>query len=188
MKHNSIINSMLDNDLYKISMMNYSLELFPEATSVYKFKNRGSQRFNQKLLIELKKQINNLADLKLTNEEYIYLKENFTYLTPGYLAYLKNFRYNPSKISTCLTEDNNLKLSITGTWMNRMLFEVPLMAIISELYFTIIDPDWDYDGHEERTHDKIKKLSEAGCLFVEMGTRRRRSFKAQDMAIKEFVK
>jgi len=179
---------MLDNDLYKISMMNYSLELFPEATSVYKFKNRGSQRFNQKLLIELKKQINNLADLKLTNEEYIYLKENFTYLTPGYLAYLKNFRYNPSKISTCLTEDNNLKLSITGTWMNRMLFEVPLMAIISELYFTIIDPDWDYDGHEERTHDKIKKLSEAGCLFVEMGTRRRRSFKAQDMAIKEFVK
>jgi len=185
---NPIITSLLDTDLYKLTMMNYALVLFPEATAIYKFKNRGSQRFNQEFIIELQKQINSLANLKLTDKEYLYLKENYTYLTPGYLTYLKNFRYNPAKISIWLTKDNDLNLGITGTWMDRMLLEVPLMAIISELYFTIIDADWEYKGQEERAYEKIKKLSEAGCLFVEMGTRRRRSFKTQDMVLKEFVR
>jgi len=183
-----IIKSILDNDLYKISMMNYALELFPEATVVYKFKNRGHQRFNQKFMVEFQKQINSLKDLKLINEEYIYLKENYTYLTHGYFEYLKNFRYDPTKVFICLTKDNDLELSITGTWVDRVLFEVPLMAIISELYFAIIDTNWNYEGQEEKAYEKIKKLSEAGCLFVEMGTRRRRSFKTQDMFIQECIK
>jgi len=183
-----IINSMLDNDLYKASMMNYVLELFPKATSVYKFKNRGTQRFNQEFMIELQKQINSLVDLKLTDEEYIYLKENFLYLTPGFIEYLRNFRYNPVNVSINLTEDNNLELGIKGKWVDRILFEVPLMAIISELYFSIIDTEWDYEGQKERAYEKIKKLSEAGCLFTDMGTRRRRSFKNQDIVIKEFVR
>jgi len=183
-----IITSMLDNDLYKASMQNYALELFPEATSVYKFKNRGSQRFNQEFMTDLQKQINSLADLKLTHEEYLYMKENFTYLTPGYLEYLKNFRYDTSKVFIGLTKDNNLSLEITGTWVEKVLFEVPLMSIISELYFSLININWNYDEQEERAYNKIKKLSEAGCLFVELGSRRRRSFKAQDISLKEFVK
>ena len=183
-----IITSLLDTDIYKLTMQNYTLELFPKASAIYKFKNRGSQRFNQEFITELQKQINSLADIKLTNEEYIYLRENYTYLTPGYFEYLKNFRYNPAKISTYLTKDNDLYLEITGTWLDRVLLEVPLMAIISELNFKIIDSDWNYERQEERAYEKIKKLSEAGCLFVEMGTRRRRSFKTQDMVIKEFVR
>ena len=153
---NQIINSILNNDLYKISMMNYALELFPEATSVYKFKNRGSQRFNQEFMKELQKQINSLTDLKLTNEDYIYLKENFTYLTPGYLEYLKNFRYDTSKVSIGLTKDNDLSLEITGTWVEKVLFEVPLMSIISELYFSLIDINWNYDDKKKEHIIKLK--------------------------------
>ena len=105
-----IIKSMLDSDLYKATMMNYALELFPKAMVTYKFKNRGTQRFNKEFIIELQKQIDSLVNLKLTDEEYIYLKENFTYLTPGYIEYLKNFRYNPENVKIGLTEDNNLEL------------------------------------------------------------------------------
>ena len=183
-----IIKSILDDDLYKFTMMNYALELFPEATSVYKFKNRGHQRFNREFMSELQKQINSLAELKLINEEYLYIKEEYRYLTTGYIEYLKNFRYDPSKVSIWLTEDNNLGLGITGTWVDRMLFEVKLMSIISELYFTIIDTNWNYDGQEEKAFGKVKKLSEEGCLFVELGTRRRRSFKTQDIVIGELVR
>ena len=184
---NPIITSMLDNDLYKLTMMNYALELFPEATAVYKFKNRGLQRFNQKFLSAFQDQINSLAHLKLLNDEYNYMRDSYTYLTHGYFEYLKNFRYNPAKISIWLTKDNDLGLSITGTWVDRILFEVPLMSIISELYFTIIDTNWGYEGQEERAYEKIKKLSEADCLFVEMGTRRRRSFRTQGIVIDQFV-
>ena len=183
-----MIESMLDNDLYKMSMMNYALELFPEAISVYKFKNRGSQRFTQKFMTEFQRNINDLAHLKLTEDEYDYMRATYTYLTPGYFEYLKNFRYNPAKIFIRLTEDNDLELLITGKWIDRILLEVPLMAIISELYFTLIDTDWNYNGQEEKAYEKVKKMSEAGCLFVEMGTRRRRSFYNQDLFIKECVK
>ena len=183
-----IIKSILDTDLYKISMMNYVLELFPKTFVTYKFKNRGSQRFNQDFIEELQKEINSLANLKLTDEEYIYMKENFSYLTPGFIEYLRNFRYNPKNVSIKLAEDNNLELEISGLWIDTILFEVVLMSIISELYFTIIDTDWDYEGQEERAYEKIKKLSSNDCQFVEMGSRRRRSFKTQDLVIKEFVK
>lgn len=182
-----IIKSMLDNDGYKPVMMNYALELFPKAMAIYKFKNRGTQRFNKEFIIELQKQINSLANLKLTDEEYIYLKENFTYLTPGYIEYFKNYRYNPENVKIGLTEDNNLELEIRGSWAERINFEVVLMAIISELYFKIIEADWNYDRQEERAYKKIKRLSENGCQFVDMGTRRRRSFKTQEIVIKAFI-
>ncbi len=188
MSRNPIINSMLDNDFYKISMQNFALELFPKAIVTYKFKNRGEQRFSSEFLIELQKQINNLANLKLTNEEYIYLKENFPYLTPGYIEYLKNYRFNPANISINLTEDKNLELEIKGLWVNTILYEVPLMSIISELYFDMIDKKWDYEGQKEKAYEKNRSLSRSGCPFVEMGTRRRRSFKTQDMVIKAFKK
>jgi len=182
-----IITSLLDSDLYKFSMMNFALNLFPEDIVTYKFKNRGKHRFNQKFIIELQKQINYLADLKLTNEEYIYLKTNFSYLSPGYIEYLKNFRYNPLNISIKLTEDNNLELNISGKWVDTILFEVPLMSIISELYFKTIDISWDYNNQEEKAYEKIKKLSEYNCNFIDMGSRRRRSKKTQDIVIKTFV-
>ncbi len=183
-----IIKSILDNDLYKLSMMNFALELFPKDIVSYRFKNRGEQRFNQKFITEFQKQINNLSKLKLTEEEYVYLKENFSYFTPGYIEYLKNFRYNPSNVSIKLTEDNNLELEIKGKWIETILFEVPLMAIISELYFKIIDTDWNYEGQKEKAYEKVKRLSETGCKFVDMGTRRRRSFDTQGLVIREFIR
>ena len=163
---NPIINSMLDNDLYKISMQNFVLELFPDTVVTYKFKNRGSQRFNQEFLCTLQKQINSLVDIQLTDEEYFYIKANFPYLTPGYIEYLKNFRYNPANISIKITKYNDLDLEIKGKWVDCILFEVVLMAIISELYFEIIDKKWNYEGQEEKAYEKIKKLSDNNCKFI----------------------
>jgi nicotinate phosphoribosyltransferase len=185
---NRIINSILDNDLYKFSMMNYALELFPKTVVSYRFKNRGQQRFNKEFLEELNIQINSLKDIKLTDEEYSYLKENYTYLTPGYIEYLKNFRFDPSNIQLSLTEDNNLDLKIKGLWTETVLLEVPLMAIISELYFKIIDTQWvDSDSRIQlHAYNKIKALIKNNCLFADFGTRRRRSFKIQNEVVGVF--
>ena len=45
-----ILTSILDNDMYKFSMQQAVLELFPDANVSYRFKNRGGQRFNVKFL------------------------------------------------------------------------------------------------------------------------------------------
>lgn len=64
------------------------------------------------------------------------------------------------------------------------LAQVPLMSIISECYFTTIDTRWDYVGQEEQAKQKGKALFTGGCVTSEFGTRRRRSYKAQDIIMR----
>ncbi|RSD35647.1 MAG: nicotinate phosphoribosyltransferase, partial [Methanohalophilus sp.] len=50
---NKVIRSILDNDMYKLTMQMAVLELFPEAQAEYRFINRGDQRFNSQFMKEL---------------------------------------------------------------------------------------------------------------------------------------
>lgn len=207
-KMDKIINSILDSDLYKFSMQCFALELFPDTVVTYKFKNRGEQRFNEEFATELQHQINSLAELKLTNDEYLYIKNTFPYLTPGYIEYLKNYQFDPSQVVIKLTEDKNLDLEIKGKWVETILFEVPLMAIISELYFKMIDTNWvdepSTDGpgfpnekwglgqwnrksQRENAFFKIRDMQIEGASFADFGTRRRRSYNNQKTIVKAFV-
>jgi len=195
-----MIKSILDNDLYKFSMMAAVLELFPNAKVEYKFKNRGKQKFNEEFLNLLKNEIQNLKNLKLTNEEYDWLKNNIPYFKPSYLAYLKNYRFDLSQVEINLTKDNDLDISIKGFWRDTILFEVVIMALISEIYFRYIDTNWikkgpngmdglDWVNIGQRTlaYEKIEELSKNECNFAEFGTRRRRSHEIQDLVINQFV-
>lgn len=177
-----IIKSILDNDLYKFSMQNAILEIFPKDKAHYKFKNRGNHKFNKFFLSTLKKQINLMSNLKLSDNEYLWIKENIPFLKPQYFEYLKNYRYNPSQIKVNLDKNDNLRLDIKGYWKDSILWEVPLMSLISELYFKIIDNNWEYNEKyiKNKARDKIIKLYGDECCFSEFGTRRRRSFEVQD--------
>jgi nicotinate phosphoribosyltransferase len=43
------VQSILDTDLYKLTMQRAVLETFPEVRVKYRFTNRGSQRFTRKV-------------------------------------------------------------------------------------------------------------------------------------------
>jgi nicotinate phosphoribosyltransferase len=79
-----------------------------------------------------------------------------------------------------LDEDQQLQITITGKWRDAILWEVPLMSLISEVYFQRVDPDWNMDGQRDLAISKAKALSEAGCLFADFGSRRRRNFRVQE--------
>ncbi len=183
-----IINSILDTDLYKLTMQQAVLELFPEVNVEYRFKNRGKQRFTLEFFFLLKKEIQKMVSLSLSNREYSWLKNNIPFFKPQYLEFLKNYRFNPEEIEISLDKDRDLEISIKGPWRTTILWEVPLMALISELYFKTIDDDWDYWESEIQTnaYNKIKLLTENQCSFADFGTRRRRSFNVQDEVIREF--
>ena len=153
-----IIKSMLDEDLYKFSTQMFALELFPDAIAEYRFFNRGLQRFNKDFLEALKQEINELQNLVITQDEIDWLKENCGYFKTWYFDYLKNYRYNPSQVSVKLTEDNNLDLVVRGKWIETTLWEIKLMAIISELYFNIVDTNWDMYGQKEKAYQKGLRL------------------------------
>ena len=79
------------------------------------------------------------------------------------------------------------------------------MACLSELYFTVVNTDWDYAGQRgesavqtispnliyaltEDTYSKGKTLAESNCIISEFGTRRRRSYRTQDLVVDELIK
>jgi nicotinate phosphoribosyltransferase len=172
-----MLQSILDTDMYKLTMQQAVLELFPDVKVSYRFKNRGKQRFTPEFLQLLRQEIQKMSQLSLSIEEYSWLKANIPFFKPSYLEYLKNYRYDPNEVTCFLNEEKDLELSINGKWHSTIMWEVPLMALISELYFKNIDTEWNHSDIEAevRAGDKMRKLAKAGATFADFGTRRRRS-------------
>lgn len=170
-----IIKSVLDNDLYKYSMGQGVLKLAPNAAVVYEFTNRDpSRKFSKKLEKGLTEQLADLASLRLTHEEYLWLKENCPYLEDWYLTWLKDFRFELDLVKFRVS-NGRLKLTVSGPWCKAIYWEVPLLALISELALWGQAPEVPKEAHEKAVA-KGQQLHEAGCMFADFGTRRRYSF------------
>lgn len=140
--------------------------------------------------------VSGLSDLKLTEEEYQYLS-SLPFVEQDYVDYLKAFRFRPEEqVHYHLDpETRNFELTVTGLWVETILYEVPLLALISESYFMYVDTDWNHDRQYENAYAKAERLLNAGCKFSEFGTRRRRDLKTQETimeamldAQKEYIK
>jgi nicotinate phosphoribosyltransferase len=129
----------------------------------------------------------------LTPDERQWLQETCPYFTQEYLDYLASYRFKPEQVKVTFTpvsEDGlsgRLDLEATGPWVETILWEVPLMASLSECYFTTQMTDWSYDGQEDLAYEKARMMLEAGCFFSELGTRRRRTFHGHDMVLKSLT-
>lgn len=169
-----IINSLLDNDLYKFTMMGAVLRAYDRVDVKYQFINRGKTKFPEGFADRLRCEVDHLSTLRLTDAEYKFLKDNCPYLRRSYIDFLRGYNYDPKNVHIS-QNDGDLSLDIEGSWYNNILYEVPLMAIISELYFKMTNqkPDEDY---LRRALAKGKLLEDAGCNFADFGTRRRFSY------------
>jgi len=175
---------MLDDDQYKFSMQAAILELFPDAIAHYRFINRGKQRFNEEFLKALQYQVSTFFPLFAISESEIeWYRKTCPYLKPWYFDYLRNYRYNPKQVKISLNEEKNLVIDIEGPWCETVLWEVKLMATVSELYFKIIDTNWNRVGEADRAKEKMNQLQDWNCITTDFGTRRRKDFLAQAMVV-----
>ncbi|KAJ3222495.1 nicotinate phosphoribosyltransferase [Clydaea vesicula] len=182
--------SILDNDLYKFSMQQAVLELYPSCYVEYEFTNRKAKlfKFNEESIAHLKQKVNDLHRIRINEEEFVWLKQNFPCFSEKYLSYLKTFRFLPSKqVFIDISCDFELILRIKGLWVETILYEVVILSLISETYFKFIDTDWNLEGQFENSVKKGTALLEGRCIFSEFGTRRRRSFEAQDIVVKGLI-
>lgn len=90
----------------------------------------------------------------MTNSEHEWLHKACPYFTQDYLDYLAQYRFKPEQVKAVFhakpedAELGRLEITATGPWIETILWEVPLMACLSEIYFTTVDTDWSYDGQE----------------------------------------
>lgn len=183
--------SILDNDLYSFTQQQAVLEIYPEAQATYQFINRRPDDKLGSLVPILQEKIEKtFSSIALKDTEAAWLKKTCPFLKPAYIAFLKNYKFDISEIVTLeKTKTDDLKITIKGPWYSSILWEVPLMSLISECYFTQenIKDTWTHKGQESLIATKGNILQNHGCKFADFGTRRRRSYLTQEIVVQAFA-
>lgn len=173
-----IIQSLLDSDLYKFTMQQIAFHQFPRADVEYVFKCRSANMDLRPFAAEIRREVDFLGDLRVMPEELDYLR-GIRYLHSSYVESLKHFRLDPSHVE--IRTDGEFSLRVRGNWYQTILFEVPVLAIINEVYFRHTHPFTDEIETEgmKRLEAKCRLVREALDVpqfnLVEFGTRRRYS-------------
>jgi len=176
-----ILKYFTDNDLYKFTTMNGIQKLYPDAMVRYSFVNRGHTLFPDGFAVKLRGEVDSLSALVLSKEEENFLVSRCYYFDPVFIDLLKGFRFNPSEVEI-QQKNGNLQVEVKGLWYRTVLWEVPLLALISELFFSLKGER--PSEVEARASEKAFKLNDIKAEYSDFGTRRRFSFDVHDEVIK----
>jgi len=147
-----IIQSLLDTDLYKFTMMQVVLHQFPDAMVEYRFKCRNDGVSLLPYVDQIREQIRQFCQLRLSKEELHYLR-SLPYLTSDFVEFLRLFSASEEFIT--VDGDKEFEIIIRGPWLHTILFEVPVLAIVNEVYFRNTQPEPDYVEGRRRLQEKI---------------------------------
>ncbi len=190
-----IIKSLLDTDFYKFTMAQAVYHNYPVAIVKYKFKCRNNKNIPYEE--EIKKEIDHLCTLRFQEKELSFLS-SFPFFTKDFIRFLRFFQLNRNYIKIYNDENLFLHIDIEGPWISTIFFEVPTLAIVSEVYCKHKsvnldgepDIEWTMKEGNNILENKINHLSEhlktghiAGFKFADFGTRRRYSRKWQEKII-----
>ena len=184
-----IINSLLENDLYKFSMGQAIYHQFSDYKTTWSFKCRNEGiYFTEEMVEEIKRQIKLYCNLSFTEDELEYL-HHIRWLKGSYIDFLRLWHPRFEDYEIKHEGEKGLTIETKGTWLNTSMYEVPTLAIVNEVYFRM---SYDMTKLEEEFKEKLdQKISDLRSgkynigSFSEFGLRRRLNGKMQDLAIRE---
>ncbi|MCQ2057240.1 MAG: nicotinate phosphoribosyltransferase [Bacteroidaceae bacterium] len=182
MTEGTTVISMLENDLYKFSMSYYYQRTTPEGIGTFNFTDRNKQVFTREFVDLLNEEFQKLSSLALTDDEFEWCLKNIYFIPRCYFEWLKGFRFDPSIIKAYLDDEGHLHVFATDLIYKVTLYEIPILSIISELYYkhmNLGEPDWNFI--ENQLAKKVALSNENGIKFANFGMRRRYSHKVEDM-------
>ena len=127
---------------------------------------------------EIREELHALCRLRFTELELEYLR-GWRFLKSDFIDFLALFQLNTKyvEIAPSALDNGEIEIHIRGPWLHTILFEVPLLAIVNEVYFRNTSPDLDLAEGRRRLRDKIALLRDtpgyAECRIADYGTRRR---------------
>ena len=173
-----IITSLLDTDLYKFTMMQVVLHHFPGAQVEYRFKCRNEGIDLRPIIPAIEEEIQNLCSLRFRERELDYLR-SFRFIKSDFVDFLGLFQMNAKYVEIVPSPKDNGEIDITirGPWLHTILFEIPVLAIVNEVYFREQAHVPDYAEGRRRLDEKLTLLTQsvefADMRIADYGTRRR---------------
>lgn len=185
-----IIREYTDTDFYIMSMMQASLHNYPGAWVRFEFKwrNWAEMKLNcslEQFLSYLDAELDNLCSLRFNDMELNYMAA-IPFFKRDFIEYLRLFQLNRSYINASIEKtgpavtDVELKIVIEGPLPNVIMFEVPTLAIVSQLYTDnngVYGMNWLKEGRK-RLDAKMEFLEsnvhkDEDFSITDFGTRRR---------------
>ena len=170
-----IITSLLDTDLYKFTMMQVVLHQFPGAQVAYKFRCRNPGIALAPFVEEIRREIRSLCSLNFKESELQYLR-SLRFIKSDFVDFLGLFRLNEKYIEVTPLPNGEIDIHIHGPWLHTILFEIPVLAIVNEVYFRNTQKVPDLMEGRRRLDTKIAQLQADGLQALKIadyGTRRR---------------
>lgn len=183
-----IITSLLDTDLYKFTMMQVVLHHFPAAQVEYRYKCRTPNVNLLPYLDEIRGEIHALCKLQFTEAELKYLR-GLRFMKSDFVDFLGLF-HMPEKCITVSPGDTPGEIDITvkGPWLHTILFEIPVLAIVNEVYFRNVCKEPAWEEGRKRLQSKMQLVTDDPALadfrVAEYGTRRRFSKKWHEEVVR----
>lgn len=182
-----IITSLLDNDLYKFTMLQAMLHQFPQTHGVYRFRCRNNKDTLYPLADikeALEKQLDSLCELRFLEDELEYLR-GLRFMRSDFVDYLELFKLKRRFITVSTDEKGRLFIDIEGPMIQAMFFEVFVLSIVNELYFSALSNASVLEEGQRRLDEKVALLHQYATeqakyeqdtppfIVADFGTRRR---------------
>jgi nicotinate phosphoribosyltransferase len=184
-----IITSLLDTDLYKFTMMQVVLHQFPGAQVEYRFKCRNPGVDLASHASDIREEIRSLCSLHFQDSELQYLR-SMRFIKSDFVDFLGLFKLNEKYITVTPLPSGEIEIVIIGPWLHTILFEIPVLAIVNEVYFRNTQKVPDFPEGRKRLDLKIEQLRSAGLSdlkIADYGTRRRFSRAWHDEVLRALV-
>lgn len=183
-----VLHTLLDTDAYKLHMQQAVFHHYHDVHVAAEFRCRGDDLLGI-YADSIREQVDAMQHLALQDDEYHWLS-GLPFFKADYLTWLRDFRYKPEQVT--VTNDNGkLNIRLAGPWREVIMWEVPLLAVISELAHRYRSPE---TGVEQAVASLEHKLVEFSHLtegldmsrfrLMDFGTRRRFSREVQQAIVK----
>ena len=133
-----VLHTLLDTDAYKLHMQQAVFHHYYDVDVAAEFRCRGDDLLGI-YADSIREQVDAMQHLTLQDDEYQWLS-GLPFFKSDYLNWLRDFRYKPEQVT--VTNDNGkLDIRLEGPWREVIMWEVPLLAVISELAHRYRSPE-----------------------------------------------
>lgn len=182
-----VVTSLLCEDAYKFSMGQAIFHQFSDYKTTWDFRCRNSDvKFTPEMVEEIRRQVRLFCELRFTEDELAYL-DKIRWIKGSYVDFLRLWHARYEDFTIDGNAPCGLRIEASGTWLNTSMYEIPILAIVNEVYFRYAyDSDELFGQFERKLSKKIGALCDGSFRlgnFSEFGLRRRLSARAQELAV-----